>query len=65
MFCYDKFYCRTLTEIFMINDSRNLQNQTIQESSSCCNSSSCCAPHTPKMRSMPKVGRNEPCVRGS
>lgn len=33
--------------------------------SSCCSDSSCCGPSTPQTRSVPKIGRNSPCVCGS
>ncbi|HCC43933.1 MAG TPA: zinc chelation protein SecC [Gammaproteobacteria bacterium] len=31
----------------------------------CCNDSSCCPPKVPVTRSMPKVGRNDPCPCGN
>lgn len=40
----------------------NLENELQdQEADSCCSNSTCCAPASPIVRSMPKVGRNDPC----
>ncbi|MAA50647.1 MAG: zinc chelation protein SecC [Gammaproteobacteria bacterium] len=35
------------------------------EEGTCCQSESCCAPKSPYLRQIPKVGRNDPCPCGN
>ncbi len=42
-----------------------LVDDSTKGSQSGCTDTSCCPPRSPVTRSVPKVGRNDPCVCGS
>ncbi|WP_083915359.1 MULTISPECIES: SEC-C metal-binding domain-containing protein [Gilvimarinus] len=48
-----------------MNTEQYSNDDSTQDSGSCCASASCCAPQAPIKRDQPKVGRNSPCPCGN
>ena len=49
-----------------MNTNQNVTTESLnEEQDSCCSNSSCCGPKTPITRTVPKIGRNDPCFCGS
>lgn len=45
----------------MVENNKTTSNNEIESDESCCNDTSCCAPQAPVIRTMRKIGRNDPC----